>query len=73
MSGLRPRVFTKALTEEVWSSLHQVKIYSVTDFVSRDGEDTAQTPGIAYKVSFTVIKGSTRVGWLGFLPVFLLL
>ena len=61
MSGLRPRVFTKALTEEAWSSLRQVKIYSVTDFVSRDGEDTAQTPGIAYKVSSTVVALSFHI------------
>ena len=51
MSALRP-VFTKALTEEVWSALRQVQICSVTDFVCRDREDLAQTTGIAYKVSF---------------------
>ena len=56
MSALQPWI-CKALTDEVWSSLRRVQIYTVTDFVGRDREDIAQASGVSYKVILLLRKG----------------
>ncbi|XP_076452189.1 DNA repair protein RAD51 homolog 4-like [Babylonia areolata] len=48
MSVLRPFI-CKAMTEDVFTSLRQAKIVTVTDFLSKDKEDIARTCGIDYK------------------------
>jgi hypothetical protein len=57
MSALKPNI-CKAMTENVWQRLKQAGVVTVTDFISRDREQLAQSCGIAYKV--IVIKKQNK-------------